>query len=79
MTRAAPAKILGLKDRGSLKKGSTADIAIYNPKKSLDKMFGNAARRTPSELPELIAKIYFLSSKINFKQGDLAAPFIKIQ
>ncbi len=42
MTRAAPAKILGLKDRGSLKKGSTADIAIYNPKKSLDKMFGNA-------------------------------------
>ena len=32
MTRAAPARILGLKDRGSLKPGSVADISIYNPK-----------------------------------------------
>ena len=42
MTRAAPAKILGLKDRGSLKEGSIADIAIYNPKKPIDEMFKNA-------------------------------------
>ncbi len=42
MTRAAPAKILGLNDRGSLKKGSVADIAIYDPKKPIDKMFANA-------------------------------------
>ena len=44
MTRAAPAKILGLNDRGSLKKGSVADIAIYDPKKPIDKMFANAAQ-----------------------------------
>ncbi len=42
MTRAAPAKILGLTDRGSLKFGSVADISIYNPKKPIDKMFRNA-------------------------------------
>ncbi len=42
MTRAAPAKILGLSDRGSLKEGSIADIAIYDPKKPIDKMFKNA-------------------------------------
>ena len=39
MTRAAPARILGLKDRGSLKIGSIADIAVYNPNKPIDKMF----------------------------------------
>ena len=39
--RAAPAKILGLNDR-KLKKGSVADIAIYDPKKPIDKMFANA-------------------------------------
>ncbi len=42
MTRAAPAKILGLKDRGSLRKGSIADISIYDPKKPIDKMFESA-------------------------------------
>ena len=42
MTRAAPARILGLKDRGSLKIGSIADIAVYNPNKPIDKMFESA-------------------------------------
>jgi formylmethanofuran dehydrogenase subunit A len=42
MTRAAPAKILGLNDKGSLKEGSNADIAIYDPKKPIDKMFSSA-------------------------------------
>ena len=42
MTRAAPARILGLKDRGSLRPGSVADISIYNPKKPIDDMFRNA-------------------------------------
>ena len=42
MTRAAPARILGLKDRGSLKVGSIADIAVYNPNKPIDKMFESA-------------------------------------
>ena len=42
MTRAAPAKILGLNDRGSLRPGSIADIAIYKPNKNVEKMFRNA-------------------------------------
>ena len=43
MTRAAPAKLLGLDDRGSLKAGCIADISIYDPKKRIDKMFSEAA------------------------------------
>ena len=42
MTRSSPAKILGLKDRGSLKDGCIADISIYDPKKSIDQMFKSA-------------------------------------
>ena len=42
MTRSSPAKILGLKDRGSLKKGSIADISIYDPIKPIDSMFREA-------------------------------------
>ena len=43
MTRASPAEILGLKDRGSLKEGCLADISIYDPKKKIDKMFREAS------------------------------------
>jgi len=39
MTRAAPAKLLGLKDRGHLGVGGLADIAVYSPGKDLAKMF----------------------------------------
>ena len=39
MTRAAPAKLLGLKDRGHLGEGGLADIAVYSPGKDLAKMF----------------------------------------
>ena len=42
MTRASPAILLGLKDRGSLRPGSIADISIYDPNKPIDKMFENA-------------------------------------
>ncbi len=42
MTRAAPARILGLKDRGTLKTNSIADISIYDPNKPIDQMFRNA-------------------------------------
>ena len=42
MTRSSPAKILGLKDRGSLKSGCIADISIYDPKKKTDQMFQSA-------------------------------------
>ena len=42
MTRSSPAKILGLKDRGSLRDGCIADISVYDPKKKIDKMFQSA-------------------------------------
>lgn len=39
MTRAAPAKLLGLKDRGHLGEGAVADIAVYTPGDDIAKMF----------------------------------------
>ena len=44
MTRAAPARLLGLPDRGHLGVGARADIAIYRPDKDLAQMFRAAAR-----------------------------------
>ena len=43
MTRAAPAKLLGLKDRGHLGSGAIADVAIYRKDRSIATMFGRAA------------------------------------
>lgn len=43
MTRAAPAKLLGLKDRGHLGSGAIADVAVYRKDGSIAKMFGRAA------------------------------------
>ncbi|NGO54816.1 formylmethanofuran dehydrogenase subunit A [Allomesorhizobium camelthorni] len=43
MTRAAPAKLLGLDDRGHMGSGALADIAIYRKSKDIAKMFGAAA------------------------------------
>lgn len=43
MTRAAPARLLGLKDRGHLGVGAVADIAIYAPDPDKAKMFREAA------------------------------------
>ncbi len=39
MTRAAPAKLLGLKDRGHLGDGALADIAVYSPGADIAKTF----------------------------------------
>ncbi len=39
MTRAAPARSLGLKNRGHLGSGSVADITVYNDVKNREKMF----------------------------------------
>ena len=41
------------------------------------KMFYDADKK--KKLGELISFAYFLSSKMNIKQGDLAGPFIKVQ
>jgi len=43
MTRAAPAKLLGLKDRGHLGTGALADIAVYRKGTDIAAMFRHAA------------------------------------
>jgi formylmethanofuran dehydrogenase subunit A len=43
MTRAAPAKLLGLSDRGHLGAGAIADVAVYRQGKEIAKMLGRAA------------------------------------
>ena len=42
MTRAAPAKLLGLTDRGDLKPGSIADVAVYDDLADRTAMFSSA-------------------------------------
>lgn len=42
MTRAAPARLLGLSDRGHLGAGARADIAVYRPQTDRAAMFRNA-------------------------------------
>ncbi len=43
MTRAAPARLLGLRDRGHLGAGAVADVAVYNNDPDRAKMFRSAA------------------------------------
>jgi formylmethanofuran dehydrogenase subunit A len=43
MTRAAPAKLFGLTDRGHLNPGAVADIAVYEDDNDRAKMFRAAA------------------------------------
>lgn len=43
MTRAAPARLLGLKDRGHLGPGAVADVAVYAPNRDKATMFRNAS------------------------------------
>jgi formylmethanofuran dehydrogenase subunit A len=43
MTRAAPARLLGLADRGHLAAGARADVAVYRPQSDLAAMFREAA------------------------------------
>jgi len=67
---------------GKPKKGNY-DMELISKLRSLRyfEMLNGAAASTKHDksLPLLVAKLYFMSSKINFKQGELAAPFIKIQ
>jgi formylmethanofuran dehydrogenase subunit A len=44
MTRAAPARLLGLRDRGHLGPGARADVAVYRPGPDLAATFRHAAR-----------------------------------
>jgi formylmethanofuran dehydrogenase subunit A len=43
MTRSAPAKLLGLSDRGRLDPGAVADVAVYEDTKDRARMFRAAA------------------------------------
>ncbi|HZD90477.1 MAG TPA: formylmethanofuran dehydrogenase subunit A [Pseudolabrys sp.] len=43
MTRAAPARLLGLEDRGHLGRGAVADVAVYRPGRDKARMFRDAA------------------------------------
>ena len=45
MTRAAPARLLGLADRGHLGAGAAADIAVYREDADRERMFRDAALR----------------------------------
>jgi len=68
---------------GSPKKGNY-DMELISKLRSLryfEMLNGAAAsnKHHGQALAYLVAKLYFMSSKINFKKGELAAPFIKIQ
>jgi formylmethanofuran dehydrogenase subunit A len=61
ITRAGPAKILGLKNKGHLGVGADADITIYTPHENKQSMF---------ELPRLVIK----SGQVIVEQGDIREP-----
>jgi formylmethanofuran dehydrogenase subunit A len=42
MTRSAAARLMGLRDRGSLAPGCIADIAVYRPQNDISAMFARA-------------------------------------
>jgi formylmethanofuran dehydrogenase subunit A len=58
ITRAGPARILGLKNKGNLGPGADADITIYTPHENKQTMF---------ELPRFVIK----SGRILVEQGDI--------
>src|SRR4029079_16744883 len=58
ITRAGPARILGLKNKGHLGPGADADITIYTPHENKEVMF---------ELPRMVIK----SGKVIVEQGEI--------
>lgn len=61
MTRAAPARILGLTDRGHLGAGARADITVYRPCDDAEKTFGT---------PVLV----FKGGEVVVEEGRITAP-----
>jgi formylmethanofuran dehydrogenase subunit A len=63
ITRAGPAKILGLKHKGHLGPGADADVTIYNPHENKETMF---------ELPRIVIK----SGRVMIENGEIRDPLI---
>ena len=63
ITRAGPARILGLTNKGHLGPGADADITIYTPNENKQLMF---------EMPRLVIK----SGRVIVEQGEIRDPLI---
>ncbi len=63
ITRAGPARILGLTEKGHLGPGADADITIYTPHEDKQQMF---------ELPRIVIK----SGRVIVEQGEIRDPLI---
>jgi formylmethanofuran dehydrogenase subunit A len=63
ITRAGPARILGLTNKGHLGPGADADVTIYTPHENKETMF---------ELPRMVIK----SGRVMIDQGEIRDPFI---
>ena len=63
ITRAGPARILGLKNKGHLGVGADADVTVYTPDENKETMF---------ELPRTVIK----SGRVMIDQGELRDPLI---
>lgn len=74
ITRASPAKILGLKDKGHLGEGADADITIYSPQDDIKAMFsrprwvvksGDIVVEDGEIKTETYGKTYFIAPKFD--------------
>jgi formylmethanofuran dehydrogenase subunit A len=63
ITRAGPARILGLTNKGHLGPGADADITIYTPHENKETMF---------EMPRMVIK----SGRVMIEDGEIRDPFI---
>jgi len=63
ITRAGPARILGLKNKGHLGPGADADITIYTPHENKELMF---------EMPRVVIK----SGQVIVEQGEVREPIL---
>jgi formylmethanofuran dehydrogenase subunit A len=63
ITRAGPARILGLAHKGHLGPGADADVTIYTPHENKEVMF---------EMPRMVIK----SGRVMIDQGEIRDPFI---
>jgi formylmethanofuran dehydrogenase subunit A len=63
ITRAGPARILGLKHKGHLGPGADADVTIYTPHENKETMF---------ELPRTVIK----AGRVMIDQGEIRDPLI---